>query len=113
LSLLYTAGGTFVGEDGTTVELDSDAGLETLQLQQKFLENGLADTSIDVAKGFTSGNVAMTINASWWPANLKEVMGDDYEDVGVAPIPSPDGNDEGSVSYSFMYTVNNQSKHQD
>lgn len=113
LSLLYSADGSFISEDETKAELDSEAGLKTLQFQKKFIDDKLSDTSIDVAKAFPSERVAMTINASWWQGTLKATMKDKYENVGVAPIPSPDGSGQGSVSYSFFYGVNSKSKHQE
>lgn len=113
LSLLYTAGGRLINEDGTKAELDSEAGLKTLEFQKKLIKEKLSDLSIDVAKGFPSERVAMTINASWWQGTLKAVMKDNFENIGVAPIPSPDGKSKGSVSYSFFYGVNSKSKHQE
>lgn len=113
LSLLYTAGGRLINEDGTKAELDSEAGLKTLEFQKKLIKEKLSDLSIDVAKGFPSERVAMTINASWWQGTLKAVMKDNFENIGVAPIPSPNGKSKGSVSYSFFYGVNSKSKHQE
>lgn len=113
LSLLYTAGGRLINEDGTKAELDSEAGLKTLEFQKKLIKEKLSDLSFDVAKGFPSERVAMTINASWWQGTLKAVMKDNFENIGVAPIPSPDGKSKGSVSYSFFYGVNSKSKHQE
>lgn len=113
LSLLDSAGGTFISEDGTKTSINSEAALKTLELQKRLLDEKLTDNSLDVAKAFPSEQVAMTINAGWWQGTLKATMKDKYENVGVAPIPSPDGSENGSVSYSFFYGVNNKSQHQE
>lgn len=112
LSLLYSAGGTFISEDGTETSIHSDAALKTLRFQQQLIEDGLTDTSFEVADAFPSEQVAMTINAGWWQGTLKATMGDKYAHVGVTPVPSPDGSGSGSVSYGFFYGVNERSQQQ-
>ena len=112
LSFVYSAGGSFLNSDGTKANLDTDAGLKALQLEEKFIKDGVTDPSINVLQGFPSEKVAMTINAGWWNGSLKAGMKDKYSNIGVAPIPSPDGTTNGSVSYSFFYGVNSHSKHQ-
>lgn len=113
LSLLYSAGGSFISEDGTETSINSEAALKTLEFQQSLIEEGLTDTSLEVADAFPSERVAMTINAGWWQGTLKATMEDKYENVGVAPVPSPDGSRNGSVSYGFFYGVNERSQHQE
>lgn len=111
LSLLHSAGGYFINDQGTKTGLDSKVGLKTLQFQQKFIDNKVTDTSVNVAKAFPSENVAMAIGAGWWQGSLKMIMQDKFKHVGIAPMPSPDGKKQGTVSYSYFYGVNSKSEH--
>ncbi|MBA4493245.1 extracellular solute-binding protein [Paenactinomyces guangxiensis] len=86
--------------------------MKTLQFQEKLIKEEVTDTSFNVLKGFPSEKVAMTINAGWWNGSLKATMKDKYKNIGVAPIPSPDGKGQGSISYSFFYGVSKKSRHQ-
>jgi multiple sugar transport system substrate-binding protein len=112
LSLVHSAGGSFLNEDNTKVTLNSEAGLKALEFEQRLIKDGITDPSINVLQAFPSERVAMTINAGWWNGSLKAAMKDRYKNIGVAPIPSPDGKSQGTVSYSFFYGVNNRSQHQ-
>jgi multiple sugar transport system substrate-binding protein len=112
VALMATAGGEFI-KDGK-VNLDSDAAKQTMGLYEKIYgENGITDIGIDVMKSFGVSQTAIAINAGWWAGSLKATMGDDYQNVGVAPIPSPDGNTKGSVAYTWAWSVNKKSKHQE
>jgi multiple sugar transport system substrate-binding protein len=112
VALMSTAGGQFI-EDGK-VNLDSEAAKKTMELYTKVHgKDGLTEIGNDIMKGFAAEQVAMTINAGWWAGSLKVTMEDAYENVGVAPIPSPDGKTKGSVSYTWGWTVNSKSKHQE
>lgn len=111
VGLMAAAGGEFI-KDGK-VNLDSKAAKETMELYEKMYgENGITDIGVDVMKSFGVSQTAIAINAGWWAGSLKATMGDDYENVGVAPIPSPDGNNKGSVAYTWAWSVNEKSKHQ-
>lgn len=111
LALLHSAGGYFINDKGTKTGLDSKAGLKTLQFQQKFIHNKVTDTSVEIPKAFPSEKVAMVIGAGWWQGSLKAIMQDKYKDIGIAPIPSPDGKKKGTVSYSYFYGVDSKSPH--
>jgi len=111
LSLVYSAGGSFV-TDGK-VDLTSQPAIQALEFEEKFIRDGITDISFDAFKGFPDEKVAMVINAGWWNSSLKTLMGENYKNVGVAPIPSPDGKHKGSVSYGFFYGVNSKSKHKE
>lgn len=113
LSMVYSAGGNFISEDGKTVELNSEAGLEALNMQKSFIDAGLTDTSINVLESFPDEETAMTINASWWLGSLAASMEDRFENVATAQIPAYDGENHGSISYGYFYGVNNRSNHQD
>jgi multiple sugar transport system substrate-binding protein len=113
VALMNTAGGTFIDDKGK-VNLDSEAAKKTMDLySQVYGKNGISDIGFDVMKAFGSGQQGMAINAGWWLGSLKSVMADKYQDVGVAPIPSPDGKTKGSVSYVWAWGVNKKSKNQE
>ncbi len=77
------------------------------------VEDGSADTALDVLKGFPSQQIGMTINAGWWIGSLKSAMGDAYSNIGVAPVPGPEVGQKGSLAYGYFMGVNSRSKHQD
>ncbi|MGH8793604.1 MAG: ABC transporter substrate-binding protein [Stackebrandtia sp.] len=110
-SLLQAAGGNYM--DGDVTGFDSPQGRAALALQQRMIDDGVADPAANVLQEFPSGKTAMTINAGWWIGSLKATMGDDYDDVGVAPIPGPDEGDRGSLAYGYFAGVNSASQKQD
>ncbi|GAA4893324.1 multiple sugar transport system substrate-binding protein [Stackebrandtia albiflava] len=113
VSLLQSAGGRYMNEDGTATAFDSPEGRAALELEKRMIDDGVADPAIDVLKSFPSGTTAMTINAGWWIGSLKTTMGDDYEDIGVAEIPGPEVGDTGSMAYGYFAGVNSRSERQD
>ncbi|HEY6738828.1 MAG TPA: ABC transporter substrate-binding protein, partial [Actinopolymorphaceae bacterium] len=113
LSLLNAAGGSYLSEDGKKAAFDSEAGKAALTLEKKLIDAKSADPAINVLNGFTSGKVAMTINAGWWIGSLKTAMKDEYENVGVVPIPGPTADAKGSLAYGYFAGVNAKSRHQE
>ncbi|XID91374.1 ABC transporter substrate-binding protein [Paenibacillaceae bacterium WGS1546] len=114
MALMAAAGSNLLSDDLKQSNLNSDAGRQTMELYSKvYGKNGLTDLAVDTTKGFVNGQVAMTIGAGWWAGSLKTVMAERYEDVGVAPIPSPDGSRKGTIAYTWAWGVNNKSKHQE
>lgn len=112
VALMETAGGTFI-EDGQ-VNLESEPAKKTIDLYSKvYGQDGISDIGFDGLKAFGVGQLGMSINAGWWYGSLQALMGESIKDVGVAPIPSPDGNTKGSVSYIWAWSVNNKSKYQE
>jgi multiple sugar transport system substrate-binding protein len=112
VALMATAGGKFI-ENGK-VYLDSEAAKKTMDFYSKvYGKKGITDIGIDVMKSFAVSQTAMAINAGWWAGTLKDTMKDAYKDVGTAPIPSLDGKTKGSVAYTWAWSVNKKSKHQD
>jgi multiple sugar transport system substrate-binding protein len=113
LSLVQAAGGSFVGENGASVVVDSDAARETLEFEKRLLDAGVSDPTIDQLKGFPADQIAMTINASWWLGSLRAQMGEAYSKVGVVPIPGPTAGSRGSLAYGFFMGVNSKSQNQE
>ncbi|MFF4489850.1 ABC transporter substrate-binding protein [Streptomyces sp. NPDC001544] len=112
LALLSAAGGTFVSADGRHTAIDSPAGRAVLDLEHRLIAKGASDPGVNVYQAFPSGQVAMVVSAGWWTASLKGLMGRDYREVGVAPLPVPELDDErATLSTGFMLGVNTASEH--
>ncbi|WP_406503185.1 ABC transporter substrate-binding protein [Streptomyces sp. NBC_00212] len=107
LALLNAAGGTFVSADGRSTAIDSPAGRAVFELEHRLVVKGASAPAVNVYKAFQSGQVAMVVSAGWWTGSLKAQMGTDYRDVGVAPLPVLEADDErATLSTGFMLGVN-------
>ncbi|MFD4546642.1 ABC transporter substrate-binding protein [Streptomyces sp. NPDC058466] len=112
LALLNAAGGTFVSADGRSTAIDSPAGRAVFDLEHRLVVQGASAPGVNVYKAFQSGQVAMVVSAGWWTGNLKAQMGEDYRDVGVAPLPVPEAHDKrATLSTGFMLGVDAASKY--
>lgn len=112
LALLNAAGGRFVSADGRSTAIDSPAGRAVFDLEHRLVAQGASDPGVNVYKAFQSGQVAMVVSAGWWTGSLKEQMGEDYRDVGVAPLPVPEADDKrATLCTGFMLGVNAASEH--
>ncbi|MFJ3778858.1 extracellular solute-binding protein [Streptomyces sp. NPDC090075] len=112
LALLNAAGGRFVSADGRSTAIDSPAGRAVFDLEHRLVARGASAPGVNVYKAFASGQVAMVISAGWWTTNLKGLMGRDYRDVGVAPVPLPAaGGERATLSTGFMLGVNAAGEH--
>ncbi|MEU0009252.1 ABC transporter substrate-binding protein [Streptomyces sp. NPDC006314] len=112
LALLNAAGGTFVSADGRSTAIDSPAGRAVFDLEHRLVVEGASAPGVNVYKAFPSGQVAMVVSAGWWTGSLKALMGKDYRDVGVAPLPVPEVDDaRATLSTGFMLGVNTASEH--
>ncbi|MFJ4467823.1 ABC transporter substrate-binding protein [Streptomyces sp. NPDC089424] len=112
LALLSAAGGRFVSEDGRSTAIDSPAGRAVFDLEHRLVTGGASVPGVNVYKAFRSGQVAMVVSAGWWTGSLKTLMGEEYRDVGVAPLPLPaaDGK-RATLSTGFMLGVNAAGRH--
>ncbi|MBG0857721.1 ABC transporter substrate-binding protein [Streptomyces spinoverrucosus] len=112
LALLNAAGGRFVSEDGRSTTIDSPAGRAVFELEHRLVDRGASAPGVNVYKAFRSGQVAMVVSGGWWTGSLKALMGKDYRDVGVAPLPLPEADGKrATLSTGFMLGVNAASKH--
>jgi multiple sugar transport system substrate-binding protein len=113
LSLLDSAGGTFLGPDGVP-QFDTAEGKAALKFEGDLAAAKASNPSISPTKQFRSGGVAMAIQAGWWIGSLREQMKDKYSsEVGVTAIPGPTAGSKGSLAYGFFMGVNQRSKHPD
>ncbi|GGW75073.1 ABC transporter substrate-binding protein [Streptomyces lucensis JCM 4490] len=107
LALLNAAGGRFVSADGRGTAIDSPAGRAVFGLEHRLVAGGASAPGVNVYQAFPSGQVAMVVSAGWWTESLKELMGADYREVGVAPVPRPGaGYAHATLSTGFMLGVN-------
>ncbi|MFE1775597.1 extracellular solute-binding protein [Streptomyces sp. NPDC059008] len=111
LALLAARGGAFLSPDGRRSAIGSVAGRDVLGLQRRLIVRGAATASTSLTRAFPAGQVAMVIYAGWWRARLKDEMGADYRDVGVAPIPGRVRDDRGTLLNGFLLGVNARSRH--
>jgi len=113
-SLLASNGGALIA-DGKP-QLDSQQALETFELYETMVKEGYTDPAMGTSDAnttgpfldnFVSGNTGMIIMANWWESALRAGMGDDFANIGTAPIPvGPSGDTARSISYSWMTVVN-------
>ncbi|MEU3412125.1 ABC transporter substrate-binding protein [Streptomyces sp. NPDC006658] len=112
LALLHAAGGRFVAPDGRSTAIDSPAGRAVLALEHRLVARGASAPAVDVYQAFPSGQVAMVVGAGWWTGSLRPLMGGDYRDVGVAPVPVPEPHARpATLATGFMLGVNTASRH--
>ncbi len=111
LALLAARGGAFLTPDGRRTAIGSAAGRDVLDLQRRLIVRGAATPSTSLTRAFPAGQVAMVIYAGWWRARLKDEMGADYREVGVAPIPGRARGDRGTLLNGFLLGVNARSRH--
>ncbi|MFH7338796.1 extracellular solute-binding protein [Streptomyces sp. KHY 26] len=112
LALLNAAGGTFVSPDGRGTAIDSPAGRSVFELEHRLVTGGASAPGVNVYQAFPSGRVAMVISAGWWTGSLKPLMGADYREVGVVPVPVPRAGDRpATLSTGFLLGVNTASEH--
>ncbi len=94
IPLLYTNGAGIANEDGTELEINSEAGLEVIQSIADLSSVNQCAPSVAMAKGafadkttmLMNGQVAMLIDGSWSLGNYSN----ESFDVGVAQIPAFD-----------------------
>ncbi|WP_256639310.1 ABC transporter substrate-binding protein [Streptomyces murinus] len=111
LALLNAAGGTFVSADGRSTAIDSPAGRAVFELEHRLVSKGASAPGVNVYQAFPAGQVAMVISAGWWTGSLRPLMGADYREVGVAPVPVPRAGDRpATLSTGFLLGVNAASR---
>ncbi|UVY84120.1 sugar ABC transporter substrate-binding protein [Brachybacterium sp. NBEC-018] len=91
MPLIYQNGGAFLGEDGLTPSMDSDAAIEALAFGRRWYEDGLVSPSNMSKSGgghvdfdlFTTGQVGMALTNPEAIAAFEEAMPDRW---GTAPM---------------------------
>lgn len=113
-SFLASNGGKLITDGKPT--LDTEQAAETFALYETLVSNGWsvpqmgtadANTTGPYLDNFVSGRTGMIVMANWWESALKGGMGEDFANVGTAPIPvGPSGEVSSSISYSWLTIVN-------
>jgi multiple sugar transport system substrate-binding protein len=108
-SLLWSNGGQYVADDYSKALFNSQAGIDTLQLETDIVNDGSAILAKLEDADFEAGRVGMTIMANWWGATLRASnLG--IDNVGVAPIPHGDGGSSVALQYEWLWGVGNTSQ---
>ncbi|MCX7845576.1 MAG: ABC transporter substrate-binding protein [Dictyoglomaceae bacterium] len=108
LSLVYSNGGKFLSSDEKRCLLDSREAISALEAEVRLFKEKITDLSGNVFD-FPNGNIAMMIMAPWIENNLKTTMGENYKDVGVAPIPYL--KKPATLLYTWFFMVDSKSKY--
>lgn len=103
---IWGAGGDVATQDGDswTGALTSPESLEGLEFVQSMVDAGLSTPAAstwneaDSRDAFARGDAAMIISGSWTPGSIVEANPDLEGNLGVVPIPGPDG----GMSPSFV-----------
>ncbi|HWJ87119.1 MAG TPA: extracellular solute-binding protein [Pelagibacterium sp.] len=113
-SFLVSNGGALIDENGPA--LDTPQAGEVFGLYEQLVSNGWsrpemgtadANTTGPYLDNFVSGRTGMIVMANWWESALQGGMGDNFANVGTAPIPvGPSGDAPSSISYSWLTVVN-------
>lgn len=109
LALLYSNGGEMFAPGFTESWLDKPQAVQALAAEVRMFTEGGTEQGTSLWT-FPSGNVAMVVMAPWWESALKQAMGANFADVGVAPIPVLQR--PSSVMYTWFFAVEQSSKHQ-
>lgn len=110
MTLLLSNGGQFLSPDNKKALFNSPEGIAALEFQVRFFREKLADPALDVFQAFPAGKVGMVIMAPFFKSTLQKGMGENYKDVGVAPIPAPAGKEWKTTGYTWFWTVDSNSK---
>lgn len=87
LSLLYSNGGSYLSADNKTCEVNSPAGVATLNDELQLFQNGSTDVNGNFYN-FGNGTVGMVISPPWTKSTFAQNFGSNFSTaVGVAPLP--------------------------
>lgn len=109
LAMLHAEGGRLFSDDYTEVLLDTPEAIRALENQVRMFREADADT---LYSGFPSGQVSMVVMAPWWKSQLRSIMEEDFQNVGVAPLPRGDAG-LASTAYTWFWAVDSSSPNQD
>ncbi|WP_116652320.1 extracellular solute-binding protein [Pelagibacterium sediminicola] len=113
-SFLVSNGGALIADGAPALDTPQAGGVFGLYDQLasngwSLPEMGTADanTTGPYLDNFVSGRTGMIVMANWWESALRGGMGDDFANIGTAPIPvGPSGEAPSSISYSWLTVVN-------
>lgn len=105
-ALMYSSGSDIYADDHSTANLDTPASVEVTTRMAGLVQDGITDLSID-AYDFPAGGIGMMIMANWLKSEIRDGLGDGFEDVTVSPIPA--GDDWKTLQYAFFMGVDSSS----
>lgn len=109
LAILHAEGGKLFSYDYTEVLLDTPEALRALEIQLRMFREAHAGTAYS---GFPSGQVSMVVMAPWWKSQLAAIMGSDFDNVGVAPLPRGEAG-LATTAYTWFWAVDSSSPNQE
>lgn len=102
-------------EEKTAAKLNQPGVIENLELKRKMLEEGTANlkpsrnnTEIGI---LADGETAMQINGSWAITKLEQEYADYIDNVGLVPLPIPEGGHASTVAGGWKVCANANSKY--
>ncbi|WP_223594493.1 ABC transporter substrate-binding protein [Neobacillus bataviensis] len=109
---LWQQGGNVLSEDGTKSTFNSPEVVKALDYWGSFFQNGSAPSKLQYgpwdAANIGTGTAAMTIVGTWAIPVLENQFKD--TDIGLAPIPTPDGGKAATDAGGWKMAVNSKSK---
>ncbi len=117
-----TTGGLVLDDSWDTVRIQEDGYKELAEFFYTIYKNGYAPTQQLTAKGYNDiiealcqGKLAMTIAGSWSVAEIMNTYPTVADKIGVAPLPTFDGNTGGitATNGGWSYAIDAGSKHKE
>jgi multiple sugar transport system substrate-binding protein len=109
---LWQNGGSVMNEDATKSTFDSPETAEALDFWGSFFQNGSAPSKTQMGSSdignIGTGKAAMQVVGTWAIAEIETKYKD--MDIGVAPLPIPEGGEHKTVAGGWKLAVNANSK---
>lgn len=111
---LWQTGSDVFSEDGAAA-FNTEGVIENLTLKRQMFEEGYAN--IKPSRGNTEvgmlceGETAMQINGTWAISQIEKNYPDSVENIGVAPLPVPEGGEAASVAGGWKICANANSEY--
>ena len=93
----------------TITPVPTPEALRALEIQLRMFREAHAGTAYS---GFPSGQVSMVVMAPWWKSQLAAIMGSDFDNVGVAPLPRGEAG-LATTAYTWFWAVDSSSPNQE
>ncbi|MDO4272205.1 MAG: sugar ABC transporter substrate-binding protein [Eubacteriales bacterium] len=114
---LWQTGNDVYTEGQDAAAVNTEGVLENLELKRKMFEEGYANikpsrpnTEIGM---LCEGETAMQLNGSWAISQMKNNYADSIDNIGVAPLPVPEGGEAATVAGGWKICANANSKYAD
>lgn len=117
-----TCGGLAVNESWMVSNIDNPGYKDLCEFFYNIYSNGYAPSAAITSEGYTyivdalcKGTLAMTFGGSWSIAEIHQYFPETAENIGVAPIPTRDGNNDTTTSGNggWTYCISGDSRKQE